>query len=192
MRPHDLAERTGAQPTVLVLVGLPGAGKTTAAEALSLQLGWKHLDLDREIEHREGRTVAEIFAADGESAFRALERDVTRDIAIRANGSAGSASGLVMAAGGGWMANREAVAHLRPHARIIYLRVSPEIALARLGRGIADRPLLKGDALGALTLLLEKRRPVYESADAVLDVEMLDLQQVTSKLYVLATDFSAR
>ena len=192
INPLDVRDSYPPRPVVLVLVGMPGAGKTTAAKALSPKLGWEHLDLDHEIERREGRRIDEIFAADGESAFRGLERDVTRDVAIRAKGSAGTGSGLVVSAGGGWMSNQEAVALLRPHARIIYLRVSPEKALARLGSGTAERPLLKGNALAALTLLLDKRRAAYESADTVLDVELFGVKEVTTKLYDLVANFGAR
>lgn len=167
---------------IIVLVGLPGAGKSTAGLGLAKKLGWDFVDLDRMIEDRAHQEVARIFAERGEPAFRAMERDATADLRDRTN--------LVVAAGGGWMANREASALLQSQGRSIYLRVAPGSALARLGAEISTRPLLLGDdPLRSLTALLDKRRQDYESADAVLDTEMLDPQQVIESLYDIATNF---
>ena len=170
---------------IIVLVGLPGAGKSTAGLGLAKKLGWDFVDLDRMIEDMAHHEVAQIFAERGEAAFRAMERDATAELRERTN--------LVVAAGGGWMSNREASALLQPHGRSIYLRVAPGSALARLGSGISTRPLLLGgDPLRSLTALLDKRRGDYESADAVLDTETLDSQQVIDSLYVIATNFGVK
>lgn len=167
---------------LLVLIGLPGAGKSTAGIGLARKLGWQFVDLDRAIEERAHQKVAQIFAERGEEAFRAMERDVTRELRERTN--------VVVSAGGGWMSNQEASALLRPHARSIYLRVTPATALARLGAGLADRPLLSvGDPLLSLSEILERRRLDYESSDAVVDVEALDTHEVVERLHVLATSF---
>jgi shikimate kinase len=166
-------------PKLIVLVGLPGAGKSTAGIGLARKLGWEFVDLDTAIEERLHQKVSQIFAERGEAAFRAMERDLTAELSQRTR--------LVISAGGGWMSNREASALLRPHARFIYLRVAPATALARLGAGLAARPLLSGDdPLLSLSALLEKRRGDYELADAVLDTEALDSQEVIETLHTLA------
>ena len=171
--------------TVLVLVGLPGSGKSTAGAGLAKKLGWDFVDLDQEIESLAGKEVAQIFAERGEAAFRAMERDVTAALSQRTR--------IVVSAGGGWMSNREASALLRGRARSIYLRVAPATALARLGAELSARPLLSGgDPLRSLSDLLEKRRSDYESADAVLDVETLDSQEVIDALHSIALKFGVK
>ena len=155
----------------LVLVGLPGSGKTVVGQGVSVAVRRPFLDVDREIERREGMTVSEIFAQQGEPAFRAMERKVTEE--LRGTG------GMVVSPGGGWIADAGNVALLRPPARIIYLRVRPETALARLGPERATRPLLqRPDPLAELKRLFEARRPNLESADVTLDTEQLSVEQV--------------
>ncbi len=90
---------------------------------------------------------------------------------------------MVLAPGGGWMANALASATLRPSARIIYLRVSPETALARMGDALGARPLLAGDdPLAALDALRRRRAALYATADDILDTEALSLDEVADTL----------
>lgn len=155
----------------VVLVGLPGAGKTVVGQGVSIAVRRPFLDLDHEIERREGMTVNDIFAQQGEPAFRVLERKVTEE--LRGTG------GMVLSPGGGWIADAGNVALLRPPARIIYLRVRPETALARLGTERATRPLLqRPDPLGELKRLYEARKAAYEGADVTVDTEQLSVEQV--------------
>jgi shikimate kinase len=155
----------------LVLVGLPGAGKTTVGRAAAIRLGRPFLDFDEEIERREGMRVAALFERHGESRFRVLERELTAEVAGR--------EPMVLAPGGGWIANPGVVALLRPPGRIIHLRIAPETALRRLGPAAADRPLLRvADPLAALRGLLARRSPHYALADVVLDVDVLAPQEV--------------
>ena len=163
----------------LILVGLPGAGKSTVGRAVAAKLGRAFLDFDRELERREGATVAEIFAEKGEPYFREKERALTAELA--------ALGGMVLSPGGGWIADPESVALLRPRSRIIYLKVRPENALKRLGPDAAARPLLtRPDPLGELKRLLEQRQPHYSSADVVIDVDMIAAQEVTDKVLALA------
>ena len=167
-------------PPALVLVGLPGVGKSTIGAAVAARLGWAFLDLDREIERREGRTVPRIFAELGEARFRELEREATRELVGRRR--------IVVAPGGGWAAQPGLVALLRPHATIIYLAASPAAVARRLGAGGADRPLLApGDTVERLAALLAAREPHYRLADRVIDTERIDLQGVIDMVTLLAT-----
>jgi len=162
----------------LILVGLPGAGKTTVGRAVANALGRPFLDFDEEIERREGITIAEIFSSKGEPYFRALESRLTMELS--------AASGKIVSPGGGWITDPKVVEHVRPSARIVYLCVSPETALSRLGDGRSTRPLLSGDdPLGELQRLFKKRRPSYETADIVVNVELLSLQQVIEAIVAL-------
>lgn len=155
----------------LILVGLPGSGKTTVGRALAEKLGRAFLDFDDEIQRREGMAIAEIFGSKGEPHFRKLERRLTEELA--------TTSGRIVSPGGGWISNPDVVDLVRPPARIVYLRLRPETALARLGAERATRPLLmRADPLAELKQLLKQRGPAYEKADATVNVDPLSLQRV--------------
>ncbi len=165
----------------IILVGLPGAGKTTTGRAVAKELHWPFIDFDTEIEHREHAAVANIFAAKGEAYFRGIEQSLTRELS--------ESSGTVMSAGGGWITNRESVALLRGTGRIIYLRVGPEGAMARLANARVRRPLLEvPDPLLTLNQLYEARHRLYEEADLIIDTEVLDRKEVIerARLYALS------
>jgi shikimate kinase len=155
----------------LILVGLPGSGKSTVAAILARRLGRTFLDFDAEITRREGLTIAEIFAQRGEPVFRQLEHALTEEVAL--------CGGMVLAPGGGWVSQPDTVALLRPTARMVYLAISPAGAIRRMGRNVVGRPLLsRPDPRSELERLLMTRRSVYESADLVVNVEHLDPQRV--------------
>jgi shikimate kinase len=168
-----------------ILVGLPGAGKSTAGLALAERLGRPFLDFDREIERREGSTVAELFARLGEPLFRERERELTRELAGYGD--------MVLSPGGGWIANPGAVGLLRPPSRLIYLKVRPTVALARLARDPVVRPLLRGpDPALAIGQLYRERAPLYETADHVIDTELFDTKGLVDNLAALASGYRGR
>lgn len=164
----------------LFLVGLPGSGKTTVGQAVAAQTGRTFLDLDQEIERREGRSITQIFGENGEAYFRKRERQVTEELAIVGN--------MIVSPGGGWMTVPEVVALVRPPGRIIYLKVQPETALKRLGPMRLARPLLsRPDPLGELKRLFEARKKSYETADEIVDTELYNLQRVIEMVIHLAS-----
>lgn len=155
----------------LILVGLPGSGKSTVAGLLARQLGRTFLDFDAEISRREGMSIPEVFAQRGEPGFRQLEHALTEEVALF--------GGMLLAPGGGWVTQPEAVGLLRPPSQMVYLRISAAGALRRMGRKVVGRPLLlRPDPLGELARLLAARRSAYEGADCIVDVEHLDSQRV--------------
>jgi shikimate kinase len=159
----------------VIIVGLPGCGKTTIGRAAARQLHWPYIDFDTEIEHREHASVRQIFDRQGEDYFRGLEQALSREMA--------SCSGTIMSAGGGWITNRESVALLRPTGRIIYLRASPERLVARLATARVRRPLLDvPDPLDTLTRLYEARRALYEEADLVIETEVFERKQLIDQV----------
>lgn len=147
-----------ARPPHVVLVGLPGVGKTTVGRAVAARLGRRFIDMDADIERSFGKPVSRIFAEDGEAMFRSAEVEASGRLAALDEA-------VVIAPGGGWVANEGARAHLRGTCRIIYLRVSPDEAVTRMGKGIARRPLLaSGDAVSVMHQLHDRRRALYEEA----------------------------
>jgi shikimate kinase len=163
----------------LILVGLPGAGKSTIGRAVAERLGRTFLDFDLEIERREGKTIAEIFGEKGEGHFRELERLLTEELKLMGN--------MILAPGGGWVVNPQVIGLLRPPAKLIYLRVRPETALQRLGSERSTRPLLmRPDPLGEIRRLLDARKKAYESADHVIEAELLDAEEVIKRVSSLA------
>ncbi len=142
----------------IVLIGFMGAGKSTVAAELGHSCGLPVIDLDREIERRSGRTIPEIFEQSGEEIFRRTETEVLRGLLDQAP--------LILATGGGVIGRPENWPLLRRLGRVVYLRVSWETLLARIGAG-KGRPLA-GDR-ERLQALFEQRLPLYEQADLVID-----------------------
>jgi len=136
----------------LVVVGPPGAGKTTVGGVLGQRLGLAFRDTDDDVEKTAGMTVADIFVEHGEAAFRELERAaVARAIADHDG---------VLAVGGGAILDPASRALLRERT-VVFLDVGLAEAARRVGLA-RDRPLLIGNPRAQLLRLLEERRPWYE------------------------------
>lgn len=150
----------------LILVGLPGSGKTTVGRRAVELLPSDFTDIDEMVEAETGRSISRIFAESGEAEFRRLER-AAMDRALEQPPH-------LIAAGAGWIAqpgNLEAARER--NAGIVYLRVSPAVAAARLGED-ATRPLLSGgggDRTARLQALLAERESWYRQALAEVDAE---------------------
>ncbi|QXQ15803.1 shikimate kinase [Skermania piniformis] len=141
-----------------VLVGLPGAGKSTIGRRLARELGVEFLDTDVAVEDRTGRTISEIFATDGEAAFRAIEEEVVGD-AVR--GFPG-----ILSLGGGAVLSPRTRAGLRSHT-VVYLEISLTEGLRRT-RMSRNRPLLAGaDPAAAYRDLMRRRQPLYRQVATI-------------------------
>lgn len=145
----------------VVLVGLPGVGKSTVGRAAAQRLHRGFIDLDSWIERSFGKSVTRIFGEEGEEAFREAEASTSCAVSKMAPS--------VIAPGSGWILNTRARAHLLDNGRIIYLRVAPELAIRRMGRGIERRPLLRktGNPHEAMRAIYEARKAAYEGCAAI-------------------------
>jgi len=164
----------------VILVGLPGAGKTTVGRLVAAALGAEFVDLDEAIERAAGKSVPRIFAEDGEAAFRRLEAEV--------GAAALGAAPAVVAPGGGFLAGDATRALARSSGLVIYLETDPKEAVRRLG-GAAGRPLLEGgDPERRMALLLEARGPLYEESECAVKTTGTAPEAVARRVVSLARD----
>jgi shikimate kinase len=146
----DAGGVTGA--IAAVLIGPPGAGKSTVGQLLAAELGTGFTDTDAEVEKAAGKPVGDIFVEDGEPAFRELERAAVARTLAEADG--------VVAVGGGAVLDPLTQDRLAGH-RVVYLETGFVAAAKRVGLAQA-RPLLIGNPRATLKILLDQRIPVYE------------------------------
>ncbi|HRN52219.1 MAG TPA: shikimate kinase [Gemmatimonadaceae bacterium] len=173
-------------PERIVLVGLSGAGKSTVGPLVCAQLDaaghhdWGFVDLDAEVEAKAGRRIPEIFARQGEAAFRKLERSVSREVA--------GSGRIVVATGGGWIELRDAVEEMLHRSISVYLRISPEVAAARISAQGGGRPLVGGqNPVGKLVELLARREALYLQASHTVSVDSMSPDEVAANIVALAT-----
>jgi shikimate kinase len=142
--------------TNVYLVGMMGAGKTTIGHKLANRLGYRFLDTDALIEQAAKKPITQIFADDGEAAFRQLESDVLAQVSAYTS--------LVIATGGGIVTHPMNWSYLR-HGVAVWLDVPVPVLVSRLSDD-TSRPLLKDGSLSAkLETLLSDRRHLYEQSD---------------------------
>ncbi len=161
----------------IVLCGFMGCGKSTVGRLVAQRMQLEFVDMDSYIERQAGCTVSEIFARDGEAAFRALETRCAWELSAR--------DGLVIATGGGAVMNPENVQALRSGGVLILLQISPETVLYRL-RNNNTRPLLqRPDKEAAVRELMEQRRERYlAAASVVVDGNMPSSQVATQVCHI--------
>lgn len=168
----------------VVLTGFSGSGKSTVALVLAARLGWQPIDNDIDIEIDAGKTIPEIFAEDGESAFRVIEREhLTRGL---------QRDRVVIATGGGAVANEDVWSDQllrRPGTLVVSLDARPEIVFARLREQQeqdhpgAVRPMLAGeDPLSRIQRLKTERQNFYDRADITIGVEGIAADDVASEI----------
>jgi shikimate kinase len=160
----------------IVLTGFMATGKTEVGRRLARLLGRPFVDTDRLVEARAGRTVAAIFADEGETRFRTLERDAVAE--------ACAVPEAVVATGGGTLLDPENRRRLAAAGPIVHLTAEPEVILRRVGDP-ETRPLLapdNGDRLGRVRALLAERAPVYAVATHAVDTSTLTLDEVVERV----------
>lgn len=162
----------------LYLTGFMGTGKTTIGRVVAYRLGFALMDSDHEIEHKYGKTIPQIFADQGEPAFRAMERDFVE--------TGHPATKTVIACGGGLIVQPGNLEALQKKGVIICLHASLETILKRT-QGNKNRPLLDvDDPMERIRTLYAVREPIYKKAGSVILTDgrpMLDIVQHVMRAY---------
>ncbi len=163
----------------LVLTGFMGTGKSEVGRLVARKLGRPFVDMDALIEAREGRTIADIFAQEGEAYFRRVEAQIVRELARR--------TGLVIATGGGALLSPENREAMTATGIVICLWADEDTLLRRL-RGDETRPLLaRPDREEALRVLLRRRTPLYQQLPYHIDTTGKSVARVADEVIALYT-----
>jgi shikimate kinase len=180
---HIAAQLKAGIARPVVLMGLMGAGKTSTGRQVAGMLGWPFTDTDRAIEEAAGQSVAEIFSARGEAFFRDMEQRMIAALLSE------NSSPSVLALGGGAMERPETAGLVEKHAIRVWLKADLDVLAGRIA-GDEGRPLLRAgtdDPVLVLRALREKRYPVFEKADIVVDTGYMTQDEachaVLEKLY---------
>ena len=156
----------------IVLIGMPGVGKSTIGVILAKQLGYQFVDADLLIQQQEKRLLHQIITQEGIEGFLAIENRVNASI---------DAERSVIATGGSVVYGKEAMEHLRSIGTVVYLKLSYEALQSRL-RNLKDRGVVLREGQTLLDLYQE-RTPLYEKyADLVVDEEGLDIEQTREQI----------
>ena len=166
--------QSGRHLANIALIGFMGTGKTSVGRLVAELLRFDFLDTDELIQSNTGRTIADIFAQDGEPAFRALERQVVAQLARHEK--------TVIATGGGLPTNPENLALLRTYALVVCLCAPPEKIWERV-RHQSHRPLLlDADPQKKIRDLLKLRDPFYRQADVLINTDQRSAREVAQQI----------
>ncbi|GAB4244872.1 MAG: shikimate kinase [Candidatus Methylacidiphilales bacterium] len=165
----------GNEPIHIALIGMMGSGKSSAGRELAELADRPFLDLDREIEARQHRTITQIFAEDGEEAFRRMEFDAILRAVCEPPSILSTGGGAVQAE-----VNRDL---LWRSSFVVYLKASVECLWERVRRS-RNRPLLqRPDARETLEKLLAEREPRYLEAHYTVDVESASIDDIAANIW---------
>ncbi len=159
----------------IVLIGPPGAGKSTVGKALAEQLSLEFLDTDTLIEQSTGKSITDIFVVDGEQAFRAIEFQMLRTVLEKVD--------AIISLGGGAPISDEAQKLISDtDCQVVFLDISLSTAAPRVGFN-RDRPLLLGNPRAQWQSLSDQRRPIYEFlSDQTIKVDTLSVAEIVEAI----------
>ncbi|GAA0832135.1 shikimate kinase [Bifidobacterium pullorum subsp. gallinarum] len=157
----------------IILIGMMGTGKSTVGRLVADSLGYTLIDLDTEIEKLDGRTIPEMFEADGESYFREAESAALRSVLLR--------KGIVVASGGGAVLSSENCEAMKQGGWVVALTADTASIVERV-RGDVNRPLLAGDVEERVGRILDERKDKYLFADVMLDTVGRSAEEVATDI----------
>ena len=169
-------------PPRIYITGSMGSGKSTAGPLVAEHLGYRFIDLDAEVEKAAGSSISELFVRRGERMFRALETAVLSEAAVEER--------VVVATGGGALANEGNLLVAETSGFIVYLKLPPTVLAARL-QGPGKRPLLNDEdgepmteqeIIDRLSELIDQRERFYEQADAVIEADGMSPPEVAAAI----------
>lgn len=169
-----------------------GSGKSTIGRALAKRTKYRFVDMDREIELRQGKSVSEIFATVGEPFFRGCERQLLEELVARGAGG----ENMIVSTGGGVPCFGNNMALMNRGGMTVYLKMSPEKLTGRLRFGKAKRPTISGMADGALLAHIEEnlagRERYYGQATMTLDCDGVSDEYICRNIEMLITHTAER
>jgi XRE family transcriptional regulator, aerobic/anaerobic benzoate catabolism transcriptional regulator len=171
-----LSDADVPKPSVIALLGLRGAGKTTIGRRLAKRRRVPFVELDKRIEAAADLSLREIFALHGEDYYRRVEREVLQEVLNEGRP-------IVLATGGGLVASPDTFAMLRRSAMTVWLRASPEDHWNRVVRQGDRRPMADHpQAMADLRSLLTAREPLYALADHTVDTSSGSVEKIVAAL----------
>lgn len=160
----------------IVLTGFMGVGKSTIGRRAAKRLGRRFVDTDEEIEKKFHKTISEIFAQEGETAFRRYEQELVAELAAQ--------NGLIIATGGGVVKSAENRRLLRQNGFLVYLDADVDKIISNVGN-TDKRPLLRGKNREQILALMKERAPLYQDHDCRIDTSALGLPQCVDEIIKL-------
>ena len=170
----------------IILIGYRATGKTCVGKRLAERLGLRFLDMDQELEHRHGQSIAEMVTARGWPYFRALEKALLLELA--------AGSGLVLSTGGGAILHQEIWPRVKASGLVVWLTADHETIRQRLladGRTTSQRPALTAsDACAEIATVLAEREPLYRAGcQLAVDTGTLTIDEIVTLIADRAREF---
>lgn len=154
-----------------------GTGKTSVGKRIAERLDMTFVDMDEVIEKRREKPISKIFAEDGEAHFRALERELVKELS--------ASTGLVIGAGGGIVLNWDNITDYSKTGLVVCLSATPEAIMMRIEND-ASRPLLAGgDKMKKILEILKRRRELYNAVPRRIDTTAMSIEQVADKIIAM-------
>ncbi len=158
----------------IVLFGFMGTGKTSVGKRLAEQLGWTFADMDELIVQREGKSIADLFAQDGEPYFRKLEKTLVAELALGEH--------QVISTGGGVVLDPENIRRFQSCGLCVCLRANEATILKRVQEN-TQRPLLEqGEKTDRIRALLQQRQPLYNTIPVQIDTTSHSVEEIVRML----------
>jgi shikimate kinase len=156
---------------IVYLIGFMGSGKSTAGKKIASALDWKFIDLDKEIEHRTGKLIYNIFEEEGEEYFRKIESEILKDLSYYEN--------AVISCGGGTPCFNSNMDFMLKNGLTVYLKMEAEQLKKRLANSHSIRPLIKNidkdDLLTFISESLKDREKWYNLSETIINGQSIDI-----------------